>query len=233
MKKKCSPLSFVLLISLLLPSQLIAGDYHSLQSIKTAVHQFVDAKINHYQHYTIKVRNLDSRLKLAKCSQPLELDNNNKTIKTGIISINVSCKGDHRWSLHNSVQITLYKYALTLNQALKRHTLILKQHTTLEKYSSNKLRQGYFTDYQQIKGQQTQRTLKAGIVLQPTHLTQPKLVKKGDQVSIIAHAAQVKIQMYGEALKSGYLGQQISVRNLNSKKVIKGTITAVGVVSIY
>ncbi len=223
-----SILSFFLLST----EVLYAQEYQSINAIQTAIAQFIEANIDTSQAHEIIVNKLDSRLKLANCSAPLEIYSHNKQIEAGILSVGVRCNGEQKWSLFHSAKLTQYINVLTLKQALKRNTVISQDNVTLVKKSTNNLHHGYFTDYQQIKNQLTTRNLQAGDILQPYHLTQPQLIKKGEQVIIHAFSPSFNIRMSGQALMSGSLGEKIQVENNKSKKTIEGTITKAGVVSV-
>ena len=65
-----------------------------------------------------------------------------------------------------------------------------------------------------------------------THLEQAAAVRKGDQVVINARSGTLSVRMPGEALSDGGLSEQIRVKNLNSKRVIKARITGPGQVEV-
>jgi len=208
-----------------------ASPYQSLTEIETTVRQYILEHIDIKQDFEIDVHRLDTRLKLAKCTVPLEAYSQKKKLSAGSLSIGIRCNGKQRWSLYNPAKLTLYTTVLTLKHNIKRHTTIQASDVSLEK-RSKRLSQGFFTHYTQIKGKMSTRNLQAGIILRKSHLFTPKLIKKGDKVSIIAESAAFKIQMSGYALTGGRLGEQIRVRNSRTNKVIEGTITKLGVVSV-
>lgn len=69
-------------------------------------------------------------------------------------------------------------------------------------------------------------------VLTPQHLEQAEVVRKGDHVVIIARSGSLSVRMPGEALSKGGLSEQIRVRNLNSKRVVKARVTGPGQVEV-
>ena len=221
-------------LSLLILSSgtVLAKEYQSLNSIQSTVTQFIQANIDTSQDYEITVHKLDNRLKLPKCTVPLEAYSNNKRFDAGTLSIGIRCNGTQKWSLFNSAKLMFYQQVLVLKHNLKRNSVISADNVALKKYPSTKIRRGYFTDYQQIKNQLATRNLRAGIILQPTHVTKPKLVKKGDQVIIQATSSAISIKMPGQALMDGSLGQQIRIKNSKSKKIIAATVIKAGIVSV-
>ena len=57
-------------------------------------------------------------------------------------------------------------------------------------------------------------------------------MRKGDQVVINARSGTLTVRMPGEALSDGGLSEQVRVKNLNSKRVIKARITGPGQVEV-
>ncbi|MCF7970334.1 MAG: flagellar basal body P-ring formation protein FlgA [Methylococcaceae bacterium] len=211
---------------------LYAQEYQPIDTIQTAITEFIEANIDTTQEYEIQVNKLDSRLKLARCSVPLKIYSHDEQIEAGLLSIGVRCNGEQKWKLYHSAKLTQYINVLTLKQALKRNTTISQENVTLVKKSTATLHHGYFTNYQEINNQLTTRNLRTGEILQPSHLTHRQLIKKGEQVTIHAFSPSFSIKMSGKALMSGRLGEKIRVKNNKSKKVIEGTITKAGTVSV-
>ena len=231
--KKTPELLIVVLSLFLLPTEnLSAKEYQSIDGIQAAIVQFIQNNIDTSQEYTIRTKKLDSRLKLPKCTTPLETYSHKNQIVAGLLSIGVRCNGKHRWSLFNSAKLTIFKKVLMLKHDLKRNAIISKENVSLEKLSTTKLHRGYFTDYKQIKNLLATRNLRAGVILRPSHLTTARLVKKGEKVTILASSPSFSIKMHGRALMDGSLGEQIRVKNNKSKKIIEGTIIKAGIISV-
>ena len=58
------------------------------------------------------------------------------------------------------------------------------------------------------------------------------MVRKGDHVVITARSGSLSVRMPGEALSKGGLSEQIRVRNLNSKRVVKARVIGPGQVEV-
>ncbi len=69
-------------------------------------------------------------------------------------------------------------------------------------------------------------------VLTLQQLEQAEVIRKGDQVVITARSGGLSVRMPGEALAKGGLTEQIRVRNLNSKRVVKATVIGPGQVEV-
>ncbi|WP_068760288.1 flagellar basal body P-ring formation chaperone FlgA, partial [Oleiphilus sp. HI0128] len=83
-----------------------------------------------------------------------------------------------------------------------------------------------------VEGMVARRSIRPGSTIQPGHLTPPKLVKRGDNVVIVASNSAISVRMNGTAMTDGALGQQIPVQNLQSKRVVKARVSEPGLVII-
>lgn len=91
---------------------------------------------------------------------------------------------------------------------------------------------GFLASLDQAIGQKVLRPMVIDQVVTPVALEQPAMVRKGDQVVIIARAGNLAVRMPGEAMSDGGFNEQIRVKNLNSNRVIKANITGPGQVEV-
>ena len=63
-------------------------------------------------------------------------------------------------------------------------------------------------------------------------LVKSKLVKRGEQVTLIAITSGITVRMMGKALNDAIAGQQVRVRNNNSRRIVEGTAITRGIVEI-
>jgi flagella basal body P-ring formation protein FlgA len=79
-------------------------------------------------------------------------------------------------------------------------------------------------------GLSSRRSLRPGDVLRAGQLATPLLVKRGDQVLMLARREQVEVSTSGEALDAGGRGSIVRVRNGTSGQVVRMRVTAAGTV---
>jgi len=223
--------SLLLTLSTVTPPA-FAKEYQQISSIKKVITQYILNNIDTQQDFEITVTSLDNRLKLPKCTIPLETYSRYSTLKAGSLSIGVRCRGKQPWSLYNSAKLKIYKSVLVLKENIGRNTLITADLVTFERKANTKLSRGYFTDFSPLQGAISIRHLQAGAVLRPTQFISQKLIKKGDKVTIRAKSKSFTIQMSGHALSDGKLGDQIRVKNSRTKKIVEGTVVEIGVISV-
>lgn len=86
-----------------------------------------------------------------------------------------------------------------------------------------------FSDPAQLEGMAVRRSIRAGEVMRQNMLTAPQLVRRGDQVRIVARREQIEVSMAGEALDHGTRGAVIRVKN-SSGALIRARVIEAGTV---
>jgi flagella basal body P-ring formation protein FlgA len=85
---------------------------------------------------------------------------------------------------------------------------------------------------QQIAGLAARRSLPSGQPLRAADLMKPELVRQHELVTVTYDAPGVSLSMRGKALESGAEGDIVSVSNVQTKRVMQGTVTGPNHVSI-
>ncbi len=70
------------------------------------------------------------------------------------------------------------------------------------------------------------RSIRSGEVMRQNMLAAPQLVKRGDQVRIVARRDQIEVSMAGEALDNGVRGAVIRVKNSSGTQIRARVIDA-------
>lgn len=204
----------------------------SLAQIQTTVKSFVQQHIAQGQDADITLGAFDPRLRLAPCDQKLAAFFPHGRSALGNTTVGVRCRGTRPWTLYVPVKVSLYAIILVAARPLAPATAVQAGDVVAQRHNIASLRQGYFTQTKQILGRVPSRPLAAGTVLNPRNLPAPRLVRRGDTVSIMVKNPRMEVRMQGEALTDGAAGDTIKVRNLLSRKIIQGQITKKGVIQI-
>ncbi len=178
-----------------------------------------------------KINKLDPRLSMADCPQPLttELKSLNSV---GKINILVSCQKTAMWTLYVPVEINVYKPVVSLIMPVAKGTQLSASHLQLRDMDISKLNGTYFTAIDQVTGMQTKRPLRADNPIISSQLQPPIMIKRGDAVLVTANTGSLMVKMPGIALTDGHQGQQISIRNRQSKRVLEARVIAPGQVAV-
>lgn len=215
-------------------SSAVAGTYQSHKSIYQAARDFVRLHVISQQNKQaeIKIGTLDSRLKLKQCHKPLQAFQPNGSRDLGKTTIGVKCKGTNPWSLHVPVTISVYKNVLVASHQLQKGTVLTESDIKLKKIDLAKLHYGFFEELKQGTGKKLKKRVLAGAVLTPAMLKNPQLIRRGQQVTIMAQSGRMMVRMEGKALASGAVGERIKVMNIKSRKKLEGVITSSGEVKV-
>lgn len=182
--------------------------------------------------FEIEVNNLDPRLRMPLCDQQLGASLESPAQPLGRVTIRVRCDGSSPWTVFVPAQVRLFRNVVTVSRPLKRENIVTADDVTLRERDVGMLRQGFLTSLDQAIGQKVIRPTVVDQVLTATHLEQAEVIRKGDQVVITARSGTLSVRMPGEALSKGSVSEQIRVRNLNSKRVVKARVTGPGQVEV-
>jgi len=83
-----------------------------------------------------------------------------------------------------------------------------------------------------LAGLQLTRPLQAGNAIYTSYVHRPKLIRRGDHVTMIASYDGLKVTAVGKVLRSAGLGDRVSIRNLKSKQVVQGVVASASTVHI-
>lgn len=182
--------------------------------------------------YEIRVNPIDPRLRLASCDSDLTQSLESSPPPVGRVTVKVSCEGSAPWSVYVPAQVRLYREVAVLINPLKRDSLIGEADVAMVEQDVSTLSRGYLVSTELAIGRKLTRAMPAGQPLVPNNLQIAESIRKGDQVVISARGGGVAVRMPGEALANGVLGEQINVRNLASKRVVRARVTGPGQVEV-
>jgi len=224
----------LLLLAFLLSvgSLAIAMEKQSAESIQNAIQQFIATKLPIETSYTTKLAQIDNRLQLPLCQEPLTVFTRNLLITPGRNSIGVKCKINTKWMIYTSAMVNVFKDVIILKQPVRRGDIITKDILLTEKRNIAKLRSGYFSTPQPIVSKQATRNLAIGAVINQSNITEPKLIKRGEKVTIKASSKNLEISVTGIALMDGIKKQNIRVKNVTTNKTIMATVEKQGLVVV-
>ena len=211
----------------------VSAEPHPLEELRTVAAKFLDQEIfAHDAAPEITVGRIDSRLRLPLCTVPLEGFLPPGSSRAGNITVGIPCDGAKPWSIYVNAQVKLMRPVLVLANPVSRRQVIGESDLQLETRDVGRLSGGYISDPRDVIGLQAKSTLRAGYVLSARVLTQPRLVRRGQTVIVLARSQGFEVRSAGRALQDGVAGEQISVENLDSNRVIQGIVAEAGLVRV-
>lgn len=181
--------------------------------------------------FELEVGPLDARLRLPTCTTPLQFQTS-QTELLGRISIKASCRSAQGWSVHIPATIRQFRPVAVAARSIPRGTALDAAAITLKNSDLSVLPQGYFTDSQQIVDQVARRDIAPGELLRQGLFEAQRLVKRGDEVVILAEADGLTVRSTGIALGDGAAGKQIDVKNGRSERIIRVRVLSHGTVTV-
>ena len=220
-------------------SQAHAADLTLPEELIGATEGFLEFMVEDYlerseitARHEIQVNPLDPRLRLAACDSNLTQSLESPAQPVGRVTVRVSCEGSKPWTVFVPAQVRIFRPVVVVKTALRRDSIIGAGDVALVEQDVSLLNRGYVTEVEQVIGRKLTRATRTDQVLTPAMLQLAEAVRRGDQVVISARSGGINVRMQGEALSGGTLGQQISVRNLTSQRVIRARVAGPGQVEV-
>ncbi len=180
----------------------------------------------------VEVDNLDPRSVLRPCDRPIRLSLNGTRQPLGRVQVKIRCEGQAGWNRFVSAEVRLYQNLLVASENLSRGTILESQHIDYRELNLASVRRTPVRDSGQAVGMELKYPLTAGRAIVQEALASPKVIRRGDQVQLIAETDSLFVRQQGQALEDGEVGKLIDVRNTSSDVVVQGTVIAAGRVKV-
>jgi len=187
----------------------------------------------HYQQrgkaeLDISVNRLDPRLRLSACELPIEYTLRDTGSVGGNVSVHTQCPGSKPWSLYVSASVKVMESVVVASRNIPKGTLLSYEDFDTQLKDTANLSNNYVADIAQLLGKSSARTIRAGEVLRFSLVNEPIAIKRGDTVVVEARTGAIVVSSQAVALADGKVGDQISVRNSQSERVVRIEILGPG-----
>lgn len=191
-----------------------------------------DAARQAYPEGQVSVRMvpLDPRLTLDAC-EDLDLRIPGDRV-AGRVSVHARCRAPSTWGLYLTAQVDVVLPVVTLAGPVPRNSILREADLNRTETNLAGLRDGYLIDPAEAVGMAARHNLRSDGVLYQHQLAAPKLVTKGDTVTLASSVGAVTVTTQAVALTDGVYGERVDVRNPRSNRVISGWVTGAGSVSM-
>jgi flagella basal body P-ring formation protein FlgA len=209
----------------LLPCAAAATDYEPVERIVAAAVAAVapDAAANPAVRAEAAV---DPGLRMPACSDGLSAHVGHRGVAE------VSCIGPMAWKLFVPVKVSRMGDTLVLARPLASGQTVTPELVRVETRDQAGLAAGALERADQAVGRVAARALAAGSPLMATDLRAPRLVRRGDQVTLIARRGGLEVRSLGRALGDAGQDEQVNVENSSSRRQVRGVVNARGEVEI-
>lgn len=200
--------------------------------ITAAAREFLGAKLRGvYTSYQIEIGALDPRLRLVPCPEPLHAFLPPGSRLPGNTTVGVSCSGTSPWTIYIPAKAKAMNDVVVLRRLVTRDTPISGDDIGLESREIEATGE-YIQDPTQVVGKLAKRPLAANTVLTPSMLSAPRLVRRGQEVVLVATMPGMDVRVQGIALDEGGAGDRIKVRNVSSNRVVEATVIQAGIAQV-
>ncbi|OQY02642.1 MAG: flagella basal body P-ring formation protein FlgA [Desulfobacteraceae bacterium 4572_130] len=158
---------------------------------------------------------------------------NIKPIKKTSFYLNVNVNGKKCGRIILSGWVDIFDNVVCFKNSFKRGHIIKDSDLFIKKLNISLIPNNYIKNLNYAVGMCVKRNVKSKDCLNKNILENPPLIKKGDIVKLIANKGNLRIKTTGIAIRNGKLNDQITVKNISSKKIVSGKIIEKGIVNIF
>lgn len=169
---------------------------------------------------------IDPALRLARCHQPLQ------AIASGPRTAQVRCDDTPGWRLYVPVRVRREADVVVLTAPAPAGVAIAANQLSTQRRDVSRASGATFTDPAALVGRIPNRALATGRVPTEADLSSGTPLRRGDPVVLVSRTGGVEVRMQGRALGPDRAGGLVSVENLSSHRVLRGRVTAPGVVEV-
>lgn len=184
------------------------------------------------QRHRLDTSLLNSAERLPACTQmPSVTASSSDPSPLSRQRLELSCADNPGWSVTALVQASVFLPVVHAARVIERGQTITAEQLQMQEVNIGKTPRGFYSEAADVIGQGAKRRVRAGQLIAPNLLAAPLLVRRGQQVTIVASQDGISASATGEALANGREGEVIRVRNLGSEKVIEAQVLEEGVVT--
>ena len=219
------------LLSLLFPLSVFAAEYTTAKQIRLAVEEQVGHYLRNNSELHFEVGHIDSHLRLKSCQIPLNVSIPNRH-GTNKMLVTVRCESNVFWKIFVPVKLIQRQKVLVMRHSLPSGAILSRSDLVLEERELTQQNHQYLKQAPELVGMELKHAVRAGDIIRKKMLKAPVYVKRGDIVQIIAQKGTFRVQMQGVAQKSGGYADEISIKNINTNRIIIAKITKRGLAEL-
>jgi flagella basal body P-ring formation protein FlgA len=204
-----------------------------IEEVQAAAEAFVRTHLPPSQaKQFVSAAKLDPRLRVAQCEEPLQAFEQSATTLGERVTVGVRCAAATSWTLYVPVSVEVEIPVLVLRRALARRARVAIIDVEPETRRMPGSAAVFIQDAASLQGHRLKRSLPAGTALTVDMLVPDVVVRRGQQVTLIAASGPVEIRAQGHALTEGGVDDRVRVQNISSLKVVEGVVESDSVVRV-
>ena len=180
----------------------------------------------------VNVDTLDSRMRLAACPEPLHAFITGDGQLRDRTTVGVRCDTGNHWAIYLGVALASELPVLVAQRALPSGAAADPAAFTLVTRRLPGLSSHYISDPALLAGQRLRRPVAQGEALNADALLTAPVVKRGQQLTLLAHAAGMEVRVTVVALADGKPDERIRVQNPASQRIVEATVRSSQLVEV-
>jgi len=219
---------FSIILSLSFSTQ---ANFDLHQSIEDFAESFIKEQLilEKNELTTVNVANIDRRVNISACQNNMTatLVGNKNLLRSA--TVRIKCESATPWQIHVAVKITRQLPVIVSARPLSKGTQLTVNNTKIKYINKALLRSGSITDLTFVQKARLKRQISSGQMVLSRDIC---LVCKGETVTITSIIGSLTVKTGGVALSNGILNETVKVRNINSKRIVSGTVKSAGMIQI-
>jgi flagella basal body P-ring formation protein FlgA len=175
---------------------------------------------------------IDAHLQFDQCNRPIVPVLASPQHMKDRVMIELRCPDPKPWHLYVPVRIVGTSPVAVAAHAIVAGTLVKATDLKIEEHDLSELPLGFLDDPAIAVGLTAGRPIAGGAYLTNQELVAPKVVQRGQSVTLLADAGGISVRMAGRALSDGLMNQRVRVQNLSSGKIVEGIARSEQIVEI-
>lgn len=131
-----------------------------------------------------------------------------------------------------TLNLKVYLDVIVSKKDIKSGEIFSPDLISIENREITQLNRDALTSMEQIKDMVALTGIKRGTIITEKLIDSPVIIRQGEQVYIIAKTGSIEVRALGKARQNGRLGDTIFVVNIDSGKILQGTVTEPGTVLV-
>lgn len=206
----------------------------SLDAVRGAAQEFVLKQVPSQKPGSVQVNvgALDSRLRLAACEQPLKAALPTNATFRARMTVAVSCAGPVTWTVYVPVNIETQTTVLVLRHAVGRGARLTADDVEVQSRTVTGAGDDYLTEPAELAGRTVKRPLGAGAAVTADAMVADSLIKRGQQVTLLAAVGAMEVRARGVAMNDAPAAGRVKAQNLSSGRIVEGFVESADVIRI-
>jgi flagellar basal body P-ring formation protein FlgA len=210
-----------------------AVDLTSAETIRaTAIKAVISLARSSSGKITASAAALDPRLRLHHCDTPLQGFASGDGQLRDNTTIGVRCDGPVHWTVYVRVAISSERTVLTARHLLPRGSELTADDFEVVTRSVAGTGDQYPGSTAALDGLRLRLPLAAGAALSTEVVEQAPIVRRGQQVTLLARTAVMEIRVAAIAMSDGRPLQHISVQNQSTHQIVEAVVRSASLVEV-